>query len=64
MRAARDSPPEVRYYAAFALGASGATSVIPLLREMTRDNARSSAFVGSVGEEAQAAIDHIKGSHK
>jgi len=58
--ALNDPSAEVRYYAIFALGASRDHSVIPALQGMVEDPGRSSAIVGTVGEEARRAIDWIQ----
>lgn len=54
-----DRSAEVRYYACFALGESRDPAALPALRKLATDPARSTAFVGSVGEEARKAIDLI-----
>lgn len=64
MTALADASPDVRYYAAFALGTSGKPSVIPALRKVTIDKASSVNFVGTVGDEAADAIKQIKQSRK
>lgn len=55
-----DSSADVRYYAAFALGASGERTTIPALRHATQDSATSTNFVGMVGDEARDAIERIE----
>lgn len=55
-----DPSPEVRYYAAFALGASGERGAIPALRRIAKDRSTSTNFVGTVGDEAMDAINQIK----
>lgn len=55
-----DSSPEVRYYAAFALGASGERGVIPALRKTAKDRTTSKNFVGTVGDEAMDAVKRIE----
>jgi len=54
-----DPSPEVRYYAAFALGASGERGVIPALRKIAKDRSTSMSFVGTVGDEAMDAVKQI-----
>lgn len=54
-----DPSPDVRYYAAFALGASGERAAIPALRKVVKDRATSKDFVGTVGGEARDAIERI-----
>lgn len=54
-----DVSPDVRYYAAFALGASGERDAIAALRKATKDRATSKNFVGAVGDEAMRALQQI-----
>jgi HEAT repeat protein len=61
----KDVSSEVRYFAAFALGASRDPSVVPALRRLRHDQATSEAYVGTVGDEVRAAIAEIQnGSSK
>ena len=55
-----DASPDVRYYAAFALGASGERKVIPALRKAVKDRSTSKNFVGTVGDEAMDAVKQIE----
>lgn len=55
-----DSSPDVRYYAAFALGASGERGAIPALRKTAKDRSTSMNFVGTVGDEAMDAVKQIE----
>jgi HEAT repeat protein len=52
--ASRDASPEVRYYVAFALGASRDERALPVLRKMTKGRA--------VAAEAREAIDRLSPS--
>lgn len=54
-----DVSPEVRYYAAFALGASGERKVLQALRKAAKDQSTSENFVGTVGGEAINAAKQI-----
>jgi HEAT repeat protein len=54
-----DASPDVRYYAAFALGASGSPKVLPALRKAAKDRSTSKNFVGTVGDEAMNAAEEI-----
>jgi HEAT repeat protein len=54
-----DASPDVRYYAAFALGASGERAVLPALRKAAKDSSISESFVGTVGDEAIEAAERI-----
>jgi HEAT repeat protein len=54
-----DVSPDVRYYAAFALGASGDRTVLPALRKAAKDRSTSENFVGTVGDEARDAAKKI-----
>lgn len=54
-----DPSPEVRYFAAFALGAAGDASTLHVLNKLTEDRARPAGFVGTVGDEAKAAIQRL-----
>jgi HEAT repeat protein len=58
--ALKDPSPEVRYFAVFALGASLDRAVVPVLRRMTRDRENPTGFMGTVGEEAEEAIERIQ----
>ena len=59
LAALTDVSPDVRYYAAFALGASGEKEVIRALRKAANDRSTSKNFVGSVGDEAMNAVKEI-----
>jgi HEAT repeat protein len=59
-----DPSPDVRYYAAFALGAAGERGSVPALRRIAKDKSTSENFVGTVGDEAMDAITQIKGNVK
>lgn len=54
-----DASPDVRYYAAFALGVSGERKVIPALRKAAKDRSTSKNFVGTVGDEAMHAVKQV-----
>lgn len=54
-----DVSPDVRYYAAFALGASGESKVLPALLKAAKDRSTSENFVGTVGDEAMNAAEQI-----
>lgn len=58
-----DVSPDVRYYAAFALGVSGEPKVIPALRKATKDRATSKGFVGTVGDEALRAVKKLNANN-
>lgn len=58
--ALKDSSPDVRYYAAFALGTSGERGAIPALRIAAKDRSTSKNFVGTVGDEAVDAVKQIE----
>lgn len=58
-----DASPDVRYYAAFALGVSGERKVIAALRKATKDRATSKNFVGPVGDEAMRAVNKIEANN-
>ena len=62
--ALKDVSSEVRYFAAFALGASRDPSVVPALRRLRHDQATSEAYVGTVGDEVSTAIADILASTK
>lgn len=55
-----DTSPDVRYYAAFALGAAGERGSVLALRRAAKDRSTSKNFVGTVGDEAMDAITQIK----
>ncbi len=57
-----EASPDVRYYAAFALGASGERKVIPALRKAAKDRSTSENCVGTVG--AMHAVEQIESSSK
>jgi HEAT repeat protein len=54
-----DPSPDVRYYAAFALGAAGEQGAVLALRRTAKDRSTSKNFVGTVGDEARDAITQI-----
>jgi HEAT repeat protein len=58
-----DGSPDVRYYAAFALGVSGERKVVAALRKATKDQATSKNFVGTVGDEAMRAVEKINANN-
>lgn len=55
-----DPSADVRYYSAFALGASGERTAVPALRQAAKDRATSNNFVGTVGHEARDALKRIE----
>lgn len=55
-----DASPEVRYDAAFALGATGDLDVISILEPRQADDGRGGRIIGSVGRAVREAIEDLR----
>lgn len=55
--ASKDPSPEVRYCAAFALGAAGHPPLAPVLKALLEDSTPVPGWVGTVGDAATRALE-------
>jgi HEAT repeat protein len=54
-----DPSPEVRYCAVHALGAARQPALLPILERMRSDRTPVPGWLGTVGDEAERAIEHV-----
>ncbi|WP_223748018.1 HEAT repeat domain-containing protein [Myxococcus faecalis] len=61
LAALKDSSPEVRYCALFALGATAHPPLVPAMEAMLVDETPVPGWVGTVATSAANALEHLKG---